>query len=96
MRRLAAFASRGVMGQVLALAFVLLLFGLGTRGFFLSPKNLSTILSLAGIPLIICLAIHQVVLIGAMDLSTEGIISLCAVVAGFLIRNPFNALDLGF
>ena len=51
------------MGQVLALAFVLLLFGLGTRGFFLSPKNLSTILSLAGIPLIICLAIHQVLLI---------------------------------
>jgi len=95
-RRLAAFASRGIMGQVLALAFVLLLFGLGTRGSFLSPKNLSTILSLAGIPLIICLGIHQVVLIGAMDLSTEGIISLCAVVAGFLIRNPFNALDFGF
>jgi ribose/xylose/arabinose/galactoside ABC-type transport system permease subunit len=95
-RRLLAIASRGIMGQVLALAFVLLLFGVGTRGFFLSPKNLSTILSLAGIPLIVCLGIHQAVLIGAMDLSTEGIISLCAVVAGFLIRNPFNALGFGF
>jgi hypothetical protein len=37
MRRIAAPLSRGIMGQVLALAFVLLLFGLGTRGFFLSP-----------------------------------------------------------
>jgi hypothetical protein len=27
------------MGQVLAPAFVLLLFGIGTRGFFLSPKS---------------------------------------------------------
>jgi ABC-type multidrug transport system fused ATPase/permease subunit len=26
----------------------------------------------------------------------KGIISLCAVVAGFLIRNPFNGLDFGF
>ncbi len=57
MRRLLSFATRGIMGQVLALAFVLLLFGIGTRGFFLSPKNLSAILSLAGFPLIICLGI---------------------------------------
>ncbi len=46
--------------------------------------------------MIICLGIHQVVLIGAMDLSTEGIISLCAVISGFLIKNPFTQYDIGF
>jgi ribose transport system permease protein len=46
--------------------------------------------------MIICLGIHQVVVIGAMDLSTEGVISLCAVVSGFLIKNPFTHYDVGF
>jgi ribose transport system permease protein len=91
-----AFISRGVVGQIAALAIVLVIFAVGTGGFSLSLKNILTILSLAGIPMIICLAMHQVVLIGAMDLSTEGVISLCAVVSGFLIRNNFTHYDIGF
>jgi len=93
--RLSSFVSRGMNGQIIALAIVLAIFAVGTHGLSLSPRNLQTILSLAGIPLIICLGIHQVVLIGAMDLSTEGVISLCAVIAGFLLKNPFTKADYG-
>jgi len=90
------FISKGVRGQIVALALVLVVCAVGTSGMSLSSRNIMTILSLAGIPMIICLAMHQVIIIGAMDLSTEGIISLCAVVAGFLIKNPFTPYDLGF
>ena len=95
-KRALDFVSRGVVGQIAALAIVLVIFGAGTGGIYLSLKNILTILSLAGIPMIICLGIHQVVLIGAMDLSTEGVISLCAVIAGFLIRNNFTHYSIGF
>ncbi|MEO8411422.1 MAG: ABC transporter permease [Propionivibrio sp.] len=88
--------SKGARGQIIALAIVMLIFAVGTGGMSLSLTNIQNILSLAGIPTIICLAIHQVVIMGAMDLSTEGVISLCAVTAGFLIKNPFNSYDLGF
>ena len=95
-RRALALVSRGVTGQIAALALVVVIFAIGTSGSSASLKNILTILSLAGIPMIICLAIHQAVVIGAMDLSTEGVISLCAVISGFLIRNPFTSFDVGF
>jgi ribose/xylose/arabinose/galactoside ABC-type transport system permease subunit len=95
-RRVLAFVSRGVTGQIAALLIVVVIFAAGTAGSSVSLKNILTILSLAGIPMIICLAIHQVVIIGGMDLSTEGVISLCAVISGFLIRNPFTSYNLGF
>ena len=87
---------KGIAGQIVSLLIVVLLFSVGTGGSYLSPANILAVLSLAGIPMIIALGIHQIVLIGAMDLSTEGVISLCAVVAGFLIRNPFTPYDIGF
>ncbi len=91
-----ALISRGVYGQIVALAIVVVIFAAGTGGMSVSVKNIMTIFSLAGIPMIICLGIHQIVLIGAMDLSTEGIISLCAVASGFLIKNPFTHYSIGF
>ena len=93
---LLAFISKGARGQVVSLSLVMLIFALGTSGASLSLANVQNILGLAGIPIIICLAMHQIVIVGAMDLSTEGVISLCAVCAGFLIKNPFNSYDLGF
>ncbi len=93
--KISSFVSKGMNGQIIALAIVLAIFAVGTNGLSLSIRNLQTILSLAGIPLVICLGIHQVVIIGAMDLSTEGVISLCAVLAGFLIKNPFNTNNMG-
>jgi len=95
-RKALTFVSRGVVGQIAALVIVLVIFAAGTEGAYLSVKNILTILSLAGIPMIICLAIHQVVVIGAMDLSTEGVISLCAVISGFLLKNPFTHYNVGF
>jgi ribose transport system permease protein len=91
-----AFISRGIMGQLVALALVFAIFAVGTGGAYLSLRNILTILSLAGIPMIVCLGIHMVIVIGAMDLSTEGIISLCAVICGFLVKNPFTPYDIGF
>jgi ribose transport system permease protein len=95
-KRILALISKGVYGQIVALAIVVVIFAAGTGGMSVSVKNIMTIFSLAGIPMIICLGIHQIVLIGAMDLSTEGIISLCAVASGFLIKNPFTHYDIGF
>jgi ribose transport system permease protein len=96
LRRALDLISRGVLGQVVALALVFSIFTIGTAGSYLSLRNVLTILSLAGIPMIVCLGIHLVIVIGAMDLSTEGVISLCAVICGFLIKNPFTHHDLGF
>jgi ribose/xylose/arabinose/galactoside ABC-type transport system permease subunit len=88
--------SRGIYGQLVALALVFAIFSVGTAGAFLSLRNVLTILSLAGIPVIVGLGIHLVIVIGGMDLSTEGVISLCAVICGFLIKNSFTSYDIGF
>ena len=45
--------------------------------------------------MIISLGLHQAIIMGAMDLSTEGIIAFCAVICGLLIRNPVTAMDIG-
>jgi ribose transport system permease protein len=95
LRRPLELVSRGIVGQLVALALVVIIFTVGTGGAYLSLRNLLTILSLAGIPMIVCLGIHLVIVMGAMDLSTEGVVSLVAVICGFLIRNPFNKNDIG-
>jgi ribose transport system permease protein len=96
LRRVMELASRGITGQLVSLAIVLAIFAVGTHGLNLTPRNLLNILDLAGPPMIVCLGIHLVIVIGAMDLSTEGIMSLVAVVCGLLIKNSFNHNDIGF
>jgi len=95
-RRPLELVSRGVVGQLVALAFVFAIFGVGTAGAYFSARNVLTILGLAGPPMIVCLGIHLVIVIGGMDLSTEGVITLVAVICGFLIKNSFTPYDLGF
>ncbi len=90
------FLTRGIRGQLVALAIVLGIFAIGTGGLNLTPRNLLAILDLAGPPMVICLGIHLVIVIGAMDLSTEGVISLVAVASGLLIQNQFTPFDIGF
>jgi len=85
-----------VSGQILSLLLVAVIFTIGTGGQYLRWNNLQTIMNLAGIPIIICLGIHQVIIMGAMDLSVEGIIALCVVLSGILIRNPFTNFDVGW
>jgi ribose/xylose/arabinose/galactoside ABC-type transport system permease subunit len=81
--------SRRYFGPLLTLAVVLVIFAAGTRGLNVSPANFQNILSLAGLFLIAVQGMTLVFLMGGMDLSTEGIIALSAVVSGLLIRqNP--------
>ena len=85
----------GIIGQILSLIIVMGFFAIGTRGKYLSLGNLQVILSLAAIPAIIAIGLHQVVVLGGIDLSVEGIVALCVVFVGLLVRNKFNTNDIG-
>src|SRR3984893_3911375 len=85
----------GIGGQLLSLIIVMGIFAIGTRGKYLSGPNLQVILSLTAIPAIIAIGLHQVVILGGIDLSVEGIVALCVVFVGFLARNKFNSNDVG-
>lgn len=84
-----------VSGQLISLLIVIVLFSIGTGGQYFSINNFLTILSLAGIPMIIALGVHQMIIMGAMDLSLEGIIAFCAVICGLMIKNPVTSMDIG-
>ena len=87
--------SSSVSGQLISLLIVIVLFSVGTAGQYLSIENFVTILSLAGIPMIISLGVHQIIIMGAMDLSLEGIVAFCAVISGLLIKNQVTNMDIG-
>jgi ribose/xylose/arabinose/galactoside ABC-type transport system permease subunit len=89
------FGESGIRGQILSLVILALLFGFGTGGNYLSTGNVLTIISLASIPAIIALGVHQVVALGSLDLSVEGVIAICAVAVGLLTRNSINGMDIG-
>lgn len=88
--------SHNILGPLSALGFVVLLFTIGTGGAFLSVANIQTILSLAGLLAITAFGSSLAILIGAIDLSTEGVIALTGIFCGFLVKNPRNTTDLGF
>jgi ribose/xylose/arabinose/galactoside ABC-type transport system permease subunit len=85
----------GVSGQILSLIIVVAIFAIGTRGRFLTPANLEVILSLAAIPTIIAVGVHQVVVLGGIDLSVEGVVALCVVFVGLLLQNKANSNHVG-
>jgi ribose/xylose/arabinose/galactoside ABC-type transport system permease subunit len=85
----------GIAGQLVSLAIVAAIFTIGTGGKFLSAANLQVILSLAAIPAIIAIGLHQVVVCGGIDLSVEGVVALCVVCVGFLAHNKVNSNDVG-
>ncbi len=85
----------GISGQLLSLAIVMGIFAVGTGGRYLSGSNLQVILRLASIPAIIAIGLHQVVVLGGIDLSVEGVVALCVVFVGFLAHNKFNSNDVG-
>lgn len=90
------FRRSGIGGQLFSLALVVGIFAIGTRGRYLSGANLQVILSLAAIPAIISIGLHQVVVLGGIDLSVEGVVALCVVLVGFLSQNKFNSNDVGW
>jgi len=93
---LARISKTGVGGQLFSLLLILILFVVGTGGEYISIRNIQTILGLAGIPIIIAMGLHLVIVLGAMDLSVEGIIAICGVLTGLLLRNKITPFDIGF
>ncbi len=89
------FQHTGVSGQVLTLALVVIVFVSGTSGRFLSVPNLQAILSDFGIPALVAIGLHQVIILGGIDLSVEGIAGVCIVLVGLGIRNQYNPGDIG-
>jgi ribose/xylose/arabinose/galactoside ABC-type transport system permease subunit len=89
------FQRSGVGGQLMSLMIVIGIFAIGTKGKYLFWGNVQVILSLAAIPAIISIGLHQVVVLGGIDLSVEGIVALCVVFVGFLAHNKFNSNDVG-
>ena len=85
----------GIAAQLLSLVIVVAVFAIGTRGKYLSWANIQVILSLAAIPAIFAIGLHQTVVLGGIDLSVQGVASLCAIFVGLLLRNQYNANDVG-
>jgi len=85
----------GVAGQIVSLIIVVGIFTIGTRGKYLSLDNLQVILSIAGIPAILAVGLHQTIVLGGIDLSVEGVAGLCIVLVGLLLKNKFNSNDVG-
>src|ERR1700747_1013415 len=81
------FQRTGMGGQILALAVVIGVFAIGTRGKYLSWPNIEVILRLTGIPAILAVGLHQTIVLGGIDLSVEGVAALCIVFVGFLLKN---------
>lgn len=88
--------SHSVFGPLAGLFLIAIIFTIGTNGFFLSLGNILTILNLSGVLAIITLGISMVLIMGGIDLSIEGIMSLTAVVCGFLVKNSLTKIDIGF
>lgn len=87
---------QNIYGSLLALCLVVILFAIGTKGKFLSYNNIQTIFSLSGILAIVTLGTSLVILMGAIDLSPEGVIALSAIICGFLVKNPITDINIGF
>ncbi len=78
---------------VLTLAIIVALFAVGSGGKNISLTNFVNIIVLSSVFLIAVQGMTMVFLIGGMDLSTEGIMALSAVVSGLLaIRFPHSIL----
>ncbi len=85
----------GTVAQILTLVIVVGVFAIGTKGKYLSLANIQTILSLAAIPAILAIGLHLTVVLGGIDLSVQGVASLVAIFVGLLMKNQYNANDVG-
>jgi ribose/xylose/arabinose/galactoside ABC-type transport system permease subunit len=85
----------GIAAQLVALLVLVAIFTIGTGGKYLSWGNVQTILSLAAIPAIFAIGLHPTIVLGGIDLSLQGVASLCAVFVGVLLKNQYNSNDVG-
>jgi ribose transport system permease protein len=85
----------GILAQLLSLAIIVGVFTIGTKGKYLSGANIQVIFSLAAIPAIFAIGLHHTIVLGGIDLSVQGVASLCAVFVGFLLKNQYNSNNVG-
>lgn len=79
---------------VIVLFVIILLFSLFAPGFF-SAKNVVVLLTQMSIPLIVATGVTFIILIGGIDLSVDGVMGLTGALAGLMVLNDKNSLDLG-
>jgi ribose transport system permease protein len=82
------------LGPVAILFLLCLIFEI-THSDFLSLSNLATILETAAIPLILSTGLTFVILLGAIDLSLEGIMATSSMVLALLVANNVNSNNFG-
>jgi ribose/xylose/arabinose/galactoside ABC-type transport system permease subunit len=85
----------GVVPQLLTLLLLVAVFAIGTHGTYVTWKNIQVILSMTAIPALIAVGLHQTVVLGGIDLSVEGVVALCVIFTGLLMKNAKNASDVG-
>jgi ribose transport system permease protein len=78
-----------------AVVAVAILFSVITPESFLTAGNLRTVLDQAALPLILAMGATFVILLGAIDLSVEGVMATSALTFVLLSNNNVNSLDLG-
>ena len=79
--------------RLILLAFALLA-SLFVGGFF-TATNLVNLLNQAAIPLILATGITNVIILGGIDLSIEGVVGFSASVVTLLVANSKNDMDMG-
>lgn len=62
---------------------------------FIDPWNLVRLLNAAAIPMVLVMGATFIILMGSIDLSVEGLVAICAVLASMLVANNFTAWDIG-
>lgn len=96
-RKLAAERRRNHLIQMVPrltlLAFVILA-SIFVTGFF-SLSNAVNLLNQAAIPLILATGITNIIILGGIDLSLEGVMGFCASVVALLVLNTRTSMDLG-
>ncbi len=62
---------------------------------FLDLRNVARIANSAAIPLVLALGATFIIILGSIDLSVEGVMSVGAVLVSLMVANNFNGSDLG-
>lgn len=79
------------LAVLLALCILVSLFNAN----FLSVGNFVRLLNSAAIPVVLCMGMTFIILMGSIDLSVEGIVALTAVTASLLVTNDITAYSIG-
>ena len=80
---------------VVILVALIIGFGLGTGGKFFSANNLVNLTTQMAINAMLSAGLTYVIMIGSIDLSINGVVGMTGSLAGVLVANEVNNLNLG-